>query len=41
MERELPGGRAQNQLDILDLDRPSEFAMLTTYVVGRVRECAV
>jgi hypothetical protein len=34
MERELPGGRAQNQLDILDLDRPSEFAMLTTRRTG-------
>jgi uncharacterized protein YndB with AHSA1/START domain len=30
MERELPGGRAQNELEILDRDRPSEFAIRTT-----------
>jgi uncharacterized protein YndB with AHSA1/START domain len=30
MERELPGGRAQNELEILDRDRPTEFVMRTT-----------
>jgi len=30
MERELPGGRAENELEILDHDRPTEFAMRTT-----------
>jgi uncharacterized protein YndB with AHSA1/START domain len=30
MERELPSGRARNELEILDLDRPTEFAMQTT-----------
>jgi hypothetical protein len=30
MERKLPCGRAQNELEILDRDRPTEFAMRTT-----------
>ncbi len=30
MERELPGGRAENELEILDHDRPTEFAVRTT-----------
>jgi uncharacterized protein YndB with AHSA1/START domain len=30
MDRELPGGRAQNGLEILDRDRPTEFAIRTT-----------
>jgi uncharacterized protein YndB with AHSA1/START domain len=34
MERELPGGRAQNELEILDLDRPNEFAMLSNRRTG-------
>ena len=44
MERELPGGRAQNQLEILDLDRPTEFAMLATRRTGgslNDRQCYV
>ena len=30
MERELPGGRAENRLEIVARDRPREFAMRTT-----------
>jgi carbon monoxide dehydrogenase subunit G len=30
MERELPGGRVQNGLEILARDRPAEFAIRTT-----------
>jgi uncharacterized protein YndB with AHSA1/START domain len=30
MERELPGGPAQNELEILDRDRPTKFAIRTT-----------
>jgi uncharacterized protein YndB with AHSA1/START domain len=30
MERELPGGPAENELEILDRDRPTEFAVRTT-----------
>jgi carbon monoxide dehydrogenase subunit G len=30
MERELPGGRAENELSIVDLNRPTEFAIRTT-----------
>lgn len=30
MERELPGGPAQNELEILDRNRPTEFAIRTT-----------
>jgi uncharacterized protein YndB with AHSA1/START domain len=30
MERELPGGPAQNELEILDCNRPTEFAIRTT-----------
>jgi hypothetical protein len=30
MERELPGGRAVNELEIVARERPTEFAMRTT-----------
>jgi uncharacterized protein YndB with AHSA1/START domain len=30
MERDLPGGRAENELEIVDLDRPAAFAIRTT-----------
>jgi carbon monoxide dehydrogenase subunit G len=30
MERELPGGRAENELEIVGRERPTEFAMRTT-----------
>jgi carbon monoxide dehydrogenase subunit G len=30
MERDLPGGRVQNELEILDRDRPTKFAIRTT-----------
>jgi uncharacterized protein YndB with AHSA1/START domain len=30
MERDLPGGRAQNELEIVDWDRPAAFAIRTT-----------
>jgi hypothetical protein len=30
MEPELPGGPAQNELEILDRNRPTEFAIRTT-----------
>jgi uncharacterized protein YndB with AHSA1/START domain len=30
MERELPGGRAENELEIVELDRPSAFSIRTT-----------
>ena len=30
MERDLPGGRAENELEIVDWDRPAAFAIRTT-----------
>jgi uncharacterized protein YndB with AHSA1/START domain len=30
MERDLPGGRAENELEVLASDRPAEFAIRTT-----------
>jgi hypothetical protein len=30
MERELPSGRAENELEIVALERPSEFTIRTT-----------
>jgi hypothetical protein len=30
MERELPGGRAENELEIVDSDRPAAFTVRTT-----------
>ena len=30
MERELPGGRAENELEVIDSDRPTSFAIRTT-----------
>jgi uncharacterized protein YndB with AHSA1/START domain len=30
MERDLPGGRAENELEVVDRDRPAAFAIRTT-----------
>jgi uncharacterized protein YndB with AHSA1/START domain len=30
MERDLPGGRAENELQVVDVDRPAEFTIRTT-----------